>query len=64
LVGSPTSDSAIQGLMESVFCIHRFPHEILTDRGSQFTSFLWANIMNATSITHKIATTGHHQTVG
>jgi len=64
LIGSPTADSAIQGLMESVFCIHGFPREIITDRDSQFTSSIWSNIMNATGITHKIATTGHHQTVG
>ncbi|OUM61811.1 hypothetical protein PIROE2DRAFT_12114 [Piromyces sp. E2] len=46
---------AIDGLIESVFCIHGFPREILTDRGSQFTSFLWANIMNGTGINHRIA---------
>ena len=50
--------------MESVFCIHGFPREIITDRGSQFTLSIWSNIMNTTGITHRIATTGHHQTVG
>jgi len=37
LIGLPTADSAIQGLMESIFCIHRFPREIITDIISQFT---------------------------
>ncbi len=64
LIGTPTADSAIQGLMESVFCIHGFPREIITDRGSQFTSTLWSEIMSIVGIDHKTATTGHHQTVG
>ena len=57
LIDSPTADSAIQGLMESVFCIHGFPREIITDRGSQFTSSIWSIIMNATGILHKIVVT-------
>ena len=64
LIGTPTADSAIQGLMESVFCIHGFPREIITDRGSQFTSSLWSEIMTIIGIDHRVATTGHHQTVG
>jgi len=35
-----------------------------TDRGSQFTSALWEEVMEYLNIKSKIAITDHHETVG
>jgi len=62
--GLPTANEAALAFLKSVFYLHGLPKEILTDRGSQFTSELWSNILRILSIDHKTATTGHHTTVG
>jgi len=62
--GTPTATAAAISFLRNVFYIHGLPEEIITDRGSQFTSRLWEKIMKYLSIKHTTATTGHHTTVG
>ena len=62
--GVPTANEAAIGFLKSVFYLHGLPNEIITDRGSQFTSEMWKEIMDILSIKHRTATTGHHTTVG
>jgi len=62
--GVPTANNAAIAFLKSVFYLHRSLNEIITDRGSQFTSELWKEIMATLSIKYSTATTGHHTTVG
>jgi len=62
--GVPTANEAAIGFLKSVFYLHGLPAQIITDRGSQFTSSLWNEILNILSIKHVMATTAHHTTVG
>lgn len=60
----PTAEQTAKAFMENIFKLHGLPTDIYTDRGSQFTSALWMEIMEKLRITIKIATTDHHETVG
>lgn len=62
--GLPTANDAAIAFLKSVFYLHGLPQKMITDRGSQFTSDLWREITNILSINHKMATTGHHTTLG
>ena len=62
--GLPSANEAAIAFLKSVFYLHGLPQEIITDRGSQFTSELWKTILDTLSIKHTTATTGHHTTVG
>ena len=62
--GLPTANEAAIAFLKSVFYLHGLPNEIITDRGSQFTSELWKEIMKILAIKHTTATTGHHTTIG
>ena len=60
----PDAKQTAKAFIENIFKLHGLPSDIYTDRGSQFTSALWQDIMEFLSITTKIATTDHHETVG
>lgn len=60
----PDAKSTAKAFLQSIFRIHGLPSDIYTDRGSQFTSALWQNLMEELGIKSKIATTDHHETVG
>lgn len=60
----PNSYETAQAFLHSVFLYHGFPVEITTDRGVQFTSNLWKDLMKFFHIEYKAATTSHHGTVG
>ena len=60
----PTAEETAKAFIKHIFRIHGLPSDIITDRGSQFTSDLWTQIMEKLRITTKIATTDHHETVG
>ncbi len=64
ILGTPTAESAAVAFLKSVFYLHGLPAEIITDRGSQFTSAVWNELVNFLSIKHRTATTGHHTTIG
>jgi len=60
----PNAKQTAKAFLSSVFRIHGLPSDIYTDRGSQFTSALWKELMNYLEIDSKIATTDHHEAIG
>jgi hypothetical protein len=49
---------------EEVICKHGVPSNIVTDRGSQFTSRFWNRVCSHLSIDHRLSTSFHPQTDG
>jgi hypothetical protein len=49
---------------EEVICNHGVPSNIVTDRGSQFTSRFWNRVCSHLSIDHRLSTSFHPQTDG
>jgi hypothetical protein len=47
---------------EEVICKHGVPSNIVTDRGSQFTSRFWNRVCSHLSIDHRLSTSFHPQT--
>ena len=60
----PTAEETAKAFLKHIFRLHGLPQDIYTDRGTQFTSDLWLEIMEGLRIRTKIATTDHHETVG
>lgn len=60
----PSAQETAKAFLKNIFKLHGLPVDIYTDRGSQFTSALWIEIMEKLRVTPKIATTDHHETVG
>lgn len=60
----PTAEETAKAFLKEIFKLHGLPQDIYTDRGSQFTSALWIEIMEKLRIKSKVATTDHHETVG
>jgi hypothetical protein len=51
-------------IFEEVICKHDIPSNIITDRGSQFTSRFWNRVCSYLSIDHRLSTSFHPQTDG
>jgi hypothetical protein len=49
---------------EHVICKHGVPDNIITDRGTQFTSRFWNRVCSHMSINHRLSTAFHPQTDG
>jgi hypothetical protein len=47
-----------------VICKHGVPDNIITNRGTQFTSRFWARVCSHLSINHRLSTAFHPQTDG
>jgi len=47
---------------EHVICNHGVPNNIVTDRGTQFTSRFWTRVCSHMSIDHRLSTAFHPQT--
>ena len=60
----PDAADTAKAFIKEIFRLHGLPKDIYTDRGTQFTSVLWQEIMNLLKVESKIATTDHHETVG
>ena len=60
----PNAEETARAFIKNIFRLHGLPDDIYTDRGSQFTSELWLELMEKLGIQSKIATTDHHETVG
>jgi len=60
----PSASDTASAFMSNVFRIHGLPAEIISDRGSQFTSKFWSSICKSLNITMKLASPFHHQTNG
>ena len=53
-----------QKLLEQVFQHHGLPAVIVSDRGSQFVSMLWAEVCRLLKITRRLSTAFHPETDG
>ena len=60
----PNSYETAQAFLMNVFRLHGFPIQITTDRGVQFTSKLWEDLMRIFKIEYTPATTNHHESAG
>jgi len=60
----PDAKQTAKDFITNIFKLHGLPCDMYTDRGSQFTSALWEEVMEYLNIKSKIATTDHHETVG
>ena len=60
----PDAKETAKAFMENIYRLHGLPKDIYTDRGSQFTSTLWQELMEMLGVKTIIATTDHHETVG
>ena len=60
----PSATDTASAFMINIFRLHGLPTEILSDRGTQFTSKFWTAICKSLNITMKLASPFHHQTNG
>jgi len=60
----PTAIETASAFLKDVFRLHGFPKVITTDRGTQFTSQVWGELLEFFEAEVSLATTSHHQTVG
>jgi glycosylphosphatidylinositol phospholipase D len=60
----PNAAQTAKAFINSIYRLHGLPYDIITDRGTQFTSDLWQEFLLILGVQSKIATTDHHETVG
>ena len=60
----PDAKQTAKAFITNIFKLHGLPCDRYTDRGSQFTSAIWEEVMEYLNIKSKIASTGHHETIG
>ena len=53
----PNPSQTAKAFLQYIYRLHGLPHDIYTDRGSQFTSELWNEFLELLYIKPKIATT-------
>ena len=60
----PSSEDTAKAFMINIFRLHGLPNEILSDRGTQFTSKFWTSICKTLKISMKLSSPFQHQTNG
>jgi len=60
----PDTKQTADAFLNNIYRLHGLPHDIITDRGPQFTSTLWKEILEELNVKSIVATTDHHETVG
>jgi len=60
----PSATDTATAFMNNIFRLHGLPSEIISDRGTQFTSKFWSSICKSLKINMKLASPFHHQTNG
>jgi len=60
----PTAIETSRAFLREIYRLHGFPKVITTDRGTQFTSKVWEELLDFFGTELNTATTSHHQTVG
>jgi len=60
----PSAVDTASAFMEIIYRFHGLPNEILSDRGTQFTSKFWLAICQCFNIEMKFSSPFHHQTNG
>jgi len=58
----PSATDTASAFMNNIFRFHGLPSEIISDRGTQFTSKFWTAICSSLKITMNPASPFHHQT--
>eukprot|EP00833_Pecoramyces_ruminatium_P000335 jgi/Orpsp1_1/1174367/evm.model.c7180000049831.1 len=62
--GIPSAEETAIAFINNVFCLHGLPVEIISDRGTQFTSKFWKSICQILAVDLKFSSPFHHQTNG
>jgi len=60
----PSASDTASSFMNNIFRLHGLPCEIISDRGTQFTSKFWSAICKSLRINMKFASPFHHLTNG
>ncbi len=60
----PSAEDTANAFMKNIFKLHGLPSDILSDRGTQFTSKFWTAICESFKIVMKLSSPFHHQTNG
>eukprot|EP00833_Pecoramyces_ruminatium_P006384 jgi/Orpsp1_1/1180416/evm.model.c7180000073352.1 len=60
----PSASATADAFMKYIFKYHGLPDEIISDRGTQFTSNFWKSVCKTFDITLKFSSSYHHQTNG
>ena len=58
------AETVAQALIDNVFAHHHLPRSIVSDRGTQFVSMVWAKVCEKLNITRRLSTAFHPQTDG
>ena len=59
-----TTDTTVDVLLWAVIRHHGLPTAIVSDRGTQFTSFLWKRLCEILKVTRRLSTAFHPETDG
>ena len=62
--GTPSAVDTAYAFIDNIFCLHGFPDEIISDRGTQFTSKFWNAVCNSFNISLKFSSPFYHQSNG
>eukprot|EP00833_Pecoramyces_ruminatium_P016403 jgi/Orpsp1_1/1190435/evm.model.d7180000078959.1 len=60
----PTAEIAANVFFREIFRLHGLPDEIISDRGTQFTSEFWQRLCTLLGIRHNLSSAHHPQTDG
>jgi hypothetical protein len=59
-----TGEETTKLFLDNIYCIHRFPNDIVSNRGTQFTSNCWRGNFQLLGVKINLSTTYHPQTDG
>jgi len=62
--GLPSAIDTASAFIDHIFRLHGLPEEIISDRGSQFTSKFWKAVCQSLNIDLKLSSPYHHQSNG
>ena len=60
----PNANETADVFLREIYRLHGFPKVVTTDRGAQFTSQVWKELLEFFGTGVNCATTSHHETVG
>jgi len=60
----PNANETADVFLREIYRLHRFPKVVTTDRGVQFTSQVWKELLEFIGTEVNYATTCHHETLG
>ncbi|EYB87694.1 hypothetical protein Y032_0258g424 [Ancylostoma ceylanicum] len=63
-IPNQTTDIVVKALINGVIAKHRIPNEIVSDRGSNYTSEVFSQISNTLGISNKLTTSYNHKANG